>query len=75
MGPAIKAWNGAIQERVSTTSRILGSIKETKMLGMVEPWIESIQSLRIKELDFSKKFRTLIMWMNVLGKLTPSYRE
>ncbi|KAK8149660.1 hypothetical protein G3M48_006088 [Beauveria asiatica] len=35
MGPAIKTWNVAIQKRVSVTSRVVGSIRETKMLGLV----------------------------------------
>ncbi|TWU71096.1 hypothetical protein ED733_000130 [Metarhizium rileyi] len=70
-GPAMKNWNAAIQERVSTTSTILASIKETKMLGMGGYWTAAIQRLRVNELNFSKRSRTLMMYMNVLGN-TPA---
>lgn len=72
MGPAMKAWNDAIQRRVSASSSIIGSIKEVKMLGMIESWLEEIQRLRIRELDFSKRFRTFIVYLNVLGESRPS---
>ncbi|KJZ80040.1 hypothetical protein HIM_00754 [Hirsutella minnesotensis 3608] len=71
MGPAMKAWNEAIQQRISTTSSVIGSAKEVKMLGMAEPWVLSLQSLRVTELQRSKRFRTFIAYMNVLGN-TPS---
>lgn len=67
MGPAIKAWNEAIQKRVSITSSILGSLRETKILGFVPIWLEYIQSLRVSELQASKKFRMFVVYMNVLG--------
>ncbi len=59
MGPAIKAWNVVIQK--------VGSIRETKMLGLVPVWLEYIQSLRVLELKESKQFRMFIVYMNVLG--------
>ncbi|RFU75576.1 abc transporter [Trichoderma arundinaceum] len=71
MGPALKAWNEAIQERVTTTSSVVGSMKEVKMLGRASSWTDSIQSLRVAELQRSKKFRKFITYMNVLGN-TPS---
>lgn len=67
MGPAIKAWNVAIEKRVAITSRVVGSIRETKMLGLIPVWLEYIQSLRIFELKESKKFRMFIVFMNLLG--------
>lgn len=67
MGPAVKAWNVAIQKRVSITSSVVGSIRETKMLGLVPVWLEYIQSLRVFELKESKQFRMFIVYMNVLG--------
>lgn len=69
MGPAQRAWNEGIQKRVSTTADVVGSIKEAKMLGTVDSWLKAIQGLRIRELKLSKKFRTLIVYMNLLGKL------
>lgn len=41
------------------------------MLGTSSTWLENIQDLRIHELDLSKKFRMLIVYMNLLGN-TPS---
>lgn len=68
MGPAMKLWNNAIQRRVTTTSNVIGSIKEVKMLGIVNKWLSNIQLLRIQELDCSKAFRKLITYMNILGR-------
>ncbi|KAK4076388.1 hypothetical protein Trihar35433_2948 [Trichoderma harzianum] len=71
MGPAMKAWNEAIQQRITTTSSVIGSIKEVKMLGRASSWTDSIQLLRVAELQRSKKFRRFITYMNILGN-TPS---
>lgn len=68
MGPAMKDWNAAIQVRTSITSKVLGQMKEVKMLGYSERWSTKIQDKRVHELQQSKKFRTLIAYMNVLGK-------
>lgn len=68
MGPAMKLWNTAIQRRVTTTSNVIGSIKEVKMLGMVNKWLANIDLLRIQELDCSKAFRKFITYMNILGR-------
>lgn len=63
----MKKWNSSIQSRVSTTSDVLGAVKEVKMLGTVEWWTETIQALREDELKLSNAFRTLIVFMNVIG--------
>lgn len=68
MGPAMKAWNEAIQRRITTTSSVIGSIKEVKMLGRISSWTDSIQSLRVAELQQSKKYRIFIAYLNVLGE-------
>lgn len=68
MGPAMKAWNEAIQQRITTTSSVIGSIKEVKMLGRASSWTDSIQLLRVAELQRSKKFRRFITYMNILGE-------
>ncbi|KAK0619996.1 ABC transporter [Immersiella caudata] len=54
-----KQWFEAIQARINFTSQILGSMKSVKMLGLTEMFESMIQSLRIRELDFSKRFRRL----------------
>ena len=72
MAPAQKVWNQAIQERVTVTSRVIGAMKETKMLGLIDSWLVGIQRLRVKELDFSKVYRRGIVYMNLLGNF-PSH--
>jgi len=67
MGPARKIWNDSVQKRVSTTSNIVGSIKEVKLLGWISTWLEQLQILRIDELNMSKKFRVLIVYANLIG--------
>lgn len=71
MGPAIKAWNVAIEKRVSITSSVVGNIRETKMLGLSPVWLRYIQSLRAAELLESKRFRMYMTYMNVLGNFSP----
>ncbi|KAH0429478.1 ABC multidrug transporter [Colletotrichum camelliae] len=67
MPPAMKLWSENIQTRITVTSEVLGSIKETKMLGMTEFLQKVIQDLRITELVRAKKYRAMITYMNVLG--------
>ncbi|KAF9873913.1 ABC transporter [Colletotrichum karsti] len=71
MPPTMKVWNENIQTRITVTSDVLGSIKETKMLGMVEFLQKKIQDLRITELSRAKQYRAMITYMNILGN-TPS---
>lgn len=73
MGPAMKNWNAAIQTRTSVTSKVLELIKEVKMLGYSESWSRKIQDKRVDELQQSKKFRTFIAYMNVLGEQQQKY--
>lgn len=54
-----KQWIEAIQERINFTSHVLGSMKSVKMLGLAEKFEFMVQSLRIRELELSKRFRRL----------------
>ncbi|KAK0643350.1 ABC transporter [Cercophora newfieldiana] len=54
-----KQWIEAIQVRINFTSHVLGSMKSVKMLGLAEKFELMIQSLRIRELELSKRFRRL----------------
>ncbi|OHW90531.1 ABC transporter [Colletotrichum incanum] len=67
MPKASKIWNGEIQKRITVTSKVLSSIKETKMLGMVDFLQQAIQGLRISELGRAKQYRVLVTYMNMLG--------
>ncbi|KID79154.1 ABC transporter atnG [Metarhizium brunneum] len=71
MAPAVKANNEATQNRISNTSSVLGSMKEIKMLGLVEPWLRAIVRLHDIQMKRSIFFRKLITLMNLLGN-TPS---
>jgi len=68
MGPAQGLWIGSLQKRVGVTARVVSLMKEVKLLGMSNSWLSDIQSLRNHELKMSKKFRMLIVYMNVLGQ-------
>jgi ATP-binding cassette, subfamily C (CFTR/MRP), member 1 len=59
-GKAQAAWIKASEERVTTTSKTLGSIKWIKISGLNEKAFSIIQSLRSHELEVSAKFRMLI---------------
>ncbi|KAK1245968.1 hypothetical protein MKX07_005037 [Trichoderma sp. CBMAI-0711] len=67
MGPAMKDWTVAIQARISLTSAVLTHVQESKMLGTIPYWLDHISELRVFELHKSKKFRTFIAYMNMLG--------
>ncbi|KAK4063525.1 uncharacterized protein Triagg1_9402 [Trichoderma aggressivum f. europaeum] len=65
--PAQRAWNEAIQTRVSVTSSMLGQIKGIKMMGRSDYMAQTIQSFRGFELDMSKKLRTMLAWATSLS--------
>ncbi|KAI3559180.1 ABC transporter [Colletotrichum abscissum] len=67
MPRASKIWNEEIQKRITVTSEVLGAIKETKMLGMVDFLQRAIQDLRVAELRRAKQYRRFITYMNMLG--------
>ncbi|OJJ66207.1 hypothetical protein ASPBRDRAFT_49106 [Aspergillus brasiliensis CBS 101740] len=64
-----KVWVGAIQRRVSIISTALKSMKSVKMLGLSEVLANSLQAQRERELDLSRDFRWLIVWLNVVSSL------
>ncbi|KAF5718138.1 multidrug resistance-associated 1 [Fusarium mundagurra] len=59
---AQKRWVRGIQTRIDVTASMLGSMKEVKMLGLTDVLNNMVQSLRVNELDLSKKFRKLMCW-------------
>jgi ATP-binding cassette subfamily C (CFTR/MRP) protein 1 len=61
-------WLEAIEKRISATSAMLASMKGIKMCGLKDTLLQSLQQLRIDELNISKKFRRLLIWNMVLGK-------
>lgn len=71
MAPARVAWNEKVQARVSATSDVLTHIKGIKMTGLVPNVSEYIHGLRVTEVDFSKKLRTLLIFMHAIGSYMP----
>jgi ABC-type bacteriocin/lantibiotic exporter with double-glycine peptidase domain len=65
-----RSWINAVQKRVSFTSAILKSLRQVKMLGIESTMTLRINDLREAELNSSKPYRSLIVWVNVLGALT-----
>ncbi|KAK2033917.1 ABC transporter [Colletotrichum zoysiae] len=59
-GKASAEWIKASQDRVSTTSKTLGSIKWLKISGLSGVAFSVIQKLRVTELDVSRRFRVLL---------------
>lgn len=72
MAMAVKANNEASQNRISNTSSVLGSMKETKMLGLVDAWFWAIIHLHNIQMEQSVFYRKLITLMNLLGTPTLS---
>ncbi|RAL17389.1 P-loop containing nucleoside triphosphate hydrolase protein [Aspergillus homomorphus CBS 101889] len=60
-------WVGAIQRRVSIVSTALRSMKSAKMLGLSDVLSTVLQAQRQRELDLSRDFRWLIVWLNVVA--------
>jgi ATP-binding cassette subfamily C (CFTR/MRP) protein 1 len=75
VAPRQKVWVKAIQQRVSITSSMLGSMKSVKLMGLSDYLFESIQGQRVRELDLSKKFRVLGMFRMLLCKLGLHLRD
>ncbi|PWY80810.1 P-loop containing nucleoside triphosphate hydrolase protein [Aspergillus sclerotioniger CBS 115572] len=75
--PKFLAWASKIvnnitnpYKRVSFTSAILKGMRQIKMFG-IEPTVETkINRLREVELESSKPYRSLIVWVNVLGAVS-----
>lgn len=70
MGPAKVEWSKGVQKRVHITSSLLAQIKSIKMMGLSEYMRDTIQGLRTTEVEFSKKYRVLISWLNLLGTIS-----
>lgn len=61
-------WVAAVQQRISATASMLGSMKAVKMMGLTDFMANIIQVERIRELDFQRQFRWLTFWINVVGE-------
>lgn len=64
---AQKQWSESVQRRVADTTMILGSMKETKMLGLSESWESTIRGLMENQIAKSRLFRGLFILLNTAG--------
>lgn len=72
LAPAKIAWNQKVEERVSKTSHALSQLKGIKMMGLGPWFFEHIQHSRVVEMNYSKKYRTLLIAMYTTGKYAPN---
>jgi ATP-binding cassette, subfamily C (CFTR/MRP), member 1 len=63
-------WIQASQERVTATTKTLGSIKWLKFSGLNDQAFSMIQTLRTQELELSRKVRMLLGSCLVLRTLS-----
>ncbi|PWY69102.1 multidrug resistance protein MDR [Aspergillus heteromorphus CBS 117.55] len=65
-----KIWMQAVRERVTFTSSYLDASATIKMLGLSGQFSTLLQQFRIHELKMQKKFRHLMVRMNLLAGIT-----
>ncbi|KAM0302416.1 hypothetical protein ACHAPM_004409 [Fusarium culmorum] len=70
MEPATVQWNAMVQKRVGETSSMLDQIKGIKMMGLTDFFRQTVQSLRVKELKVSAKFRWLLVHFVALAMVS-----
>ena len=63
MGKAQAKWIQASQERVARTSATISSIKWIKLSGLTESAFSIVHGLRVHELEMSRIFRVLLIWV------------
>lgn len=66
-GPWQKAWMEKIQKRVGLTASVIGQMKHLKISGLAAPVEESIQSLRVDELETGSQYRMVIVFSGVIS--------
>jgi hypothetical protein len=59
--PAQKQWVGRVQQRMTTTLKMLGDMKSIKMLGLTGTFNTMVSNLREVELRTSEIFRKLLI--------------
>ena len=64
-------WLQAVERRISATTKMLGSMKRIKMCGLSNILFDNLHSLRVQELEISKKFRRLLIGSMFFAYTTP----
>ncbi|KAK1752219.1 ABC multidrug transporter [Echria macrotheca] len=73
IGPRQMAWNQGVQKRVTATSSMLGQMKGIKMTGLSRFFSQRIQQLRATEVGLGSKYRTLNIWVELLGDIVSRF--
>lgn len=68
IGGKVKIWSDAVQQRISLTADVLGTMKSVKMIGLTRPISSLLQNERLAELKLQGKFRWSVVWLNTLGE-------
>ena len=63
MGKAQANWIQASQQRVARTAATIGNVKWIKLSGLTDSAFSIIQHLRVRELEMSRRFRVLLIWV------------
>ena len=59
-----RTWVAAIQKRVALTVTVLNQMSGVNLMGLNGPILDAVQGSRRRELDLSKHFRQLVVFMN-----------
>ncbi|KAL6920991.1 hypothetical protein FSST1_005017 [Fusarium sambucinum] len=70
MEPATVSWNNMVQKRVGETSSMMDQIKGIKMMGLTDFYLQTVQDLRVKELEISTKLRWLLVHFVTLAMVS-----
>jgi ATP-binding cassette subfamily C (CFTR/MRP) protein 1 len=65
-------WVQAVQRRVGIASTILRSMKAVKLSGLVDSVGDLLQSERVREIKYAKRFRVLGVFVRLTGLSTSS---
>lgn len=65
--PMQKSWLQAVSDRVAMTSSVLGFAKAFKMMGLTEHFTDTIQHMRVLELEKYAEYRKYVTWRNVFA--------
>ncbi|GAB1316363.1 hypothetical protein MFIFM68171_06573 [Madurella fahalii] len=60
LGPRQMAWLAATESRVKSTMSMIAGFKEVKMLGISPDYMQSLQKLRLTEVELGRRFRRIL---------------
>ncbi|PGH13069.1 hypothetical protein AJ79_03906 [Helicocarpus griseus UAMH5409] len=66
-GDSQRAWMAAVQKRVSLTAKVVASMKNVKMSGLLGPVSDMVQKLRVEDLAAGSRFRKIVIIAALFG--------